>query len=117
MCACVWRHGGLSPAETPPFLIPFINLVCIVYANGDASVCESHSPLGNLRQSSFREIRFSEAARRLRVSISARECYCTNEIFLWPSITFQPVQLLNAIIRARPWAAPTDLTRDPVAPK
>ncbi len=87
------------------------------FADMDVSVCESHPPLGNLRQSSFREIWFSDAARRLRASIAARECYCTNEIFLWPSITFQPVQLLNAIIRARPWVAPTDLTRDPVAPK
>ena len=85
----------------------------VVYANGDVSVCESHPPLGNLRVSSFRDIWWSDSARRLRSSIAARACHCTNEIFLWPSLTFQPVQLLNAMIQTRPWVAPTTPVADP----
>ena len=78
-------------------------LSAVIYANGDVSVCEAHKPLGNLRQRSFREIWYSDEARNLRASIRAKECYCTNEIFLWPSITFQPVQLVRAMAGAKVW--------------
>ena len=73
-------------------------LTGVVYANGDVSVCESHPPLGNLRQKSFFEIWDSEEARSLRASIQAKQCYCTNEVFLWPSIVFQPLQLTRAVL-------------------
>jgi MoaA/NifB/PqqE/SkfB family radical SAM enzyme len=77
------------------------NLTGVVYANGDVSVCETHAPLGNLRQKSFFEIWDSEEANALRARIGAKECYCTNEVFLWPSIVFQPVQLTKALIGAK----------------
>lgn len=77
----------------------------VVYANGDVSVCENHTPLGNLRQRGFRDIWFSPAAKQLRQSIAACDCHCTNEVFLWPSIVFQPTQLLRAVAQARPWSA------------
>jgi AdoMet-dependent heme synthase len=73
----------------------------VVYANGDVSVCETHPPLGNLRQKSFFEIWDSPEANALRAQIKAKQCYCTNEVFLWPSIVFQPVQLTKAIAGAR----------------
>jgi MoaA/NifB/PqqE/SkfB family radical SAM enzyme len=73
-------------------------LTGVVYANGDVSVCETHAPLGNLRQKSFFEIWDSEEATALRARIKAKECYCTNEVFLWPSIVFQPVQLAKAAV-------------------
>ena len=76
-------------------------LTGVVYANGDVSVCETHAPLGNLRQKSFFEIWDSEEAKALRARIKAKECYCTNEVFLWPSIVFQPVQLMKAIVGAK----------------
>ena len=76
-------------------------LTGVVYANGDVSVCESHVPLGNLRQKSFFEIWDSEEAKALRVRIKAKQCYCTNEVFLWPSIVFQPLQLVKAAIGAK----------------
>jgi MoaA/NifB/PqqE/SkfB family radical SAM enzyme len=75
----------------------------VVYANGDVSLCETHSPIGNLRQQSFPEIWGSDAAKALRASIAARECYCTNEVFLWPSIVFQPAQLARAFISSKAW--------------
>jgi hypothetical protein len=78
-------------------------LTAVVYSNGDVSVCETHPPLGNLRQSSFREIWTSPAAQQLRQSIAARECWCTNEVFLWPSIVYQPLELARAFGASRPW--------------
>jgi MoaA/NifB/PqqE/SkfB family radical SAM enzyme len=51
----------------------------VVYSNGDVSVCETHPPIGNLRQARFPDIWNSPQARALRRSIAARACYCTNE--------------------------------------
>jgi MoaA/NifB/PqqE/SkfB family radical SAM enzyme len=81
-------------------------LSAVVYSNGDVSVCETHAPIGNIRQHSFQEIWNSEEARALRRSIAARECYCTNEVFLWPSITYRPTQLLKVMVGAKPWKKP-----------
>ena len=55
------------------------------------------------------EIWNSAEARRLRASIAANECYCTNEVFLWPSITYQPAQLLKMMVKARVWEKPDPL--------
>ncbi len=76
----------------------------VVYANGDVSFCETHPPLGNLRQKSFRELWFSPEADALRKSVHKKECWCTNEVFLWPSITYQPVQLAKALLNSNAWA-------------
>jgi len=77
------------------------NTTGVVYANGDVSLCEIHSPIGNLRQKSFFEIWNSEAAKSLRASIRAKECYCTTEVFMWPSILYQPLQLTKSLIGAK----------------
>jgi hypothetical protein len=42
----------------------------------------------------------------LRRSIAAKECYCTNEVFLWPSIVFQPSQLARAFANSKAWKHP-----------
>ncbi|MEP6506691.1 MAG: radical SAM protein [Gemmatimonadales bacterium] len=78
-------------------------LTGVIYANGDVSVCETHKPIGNLRDKPFTEIWRSDAARHLRRSIAARECHCTTEVFLWPSITFQPLQLARAMVGGKVW--------------
>jgi MoaA/NifB/PqqE/SkfB family radical SAM enzyme len=82
-------------------------LSAVVYSNGDVSVCETHPPIGNLREQTFPQIWNSDRARALRRSIAAKECYCTNEVFLWPSITYQPAQLLKAMVGAKPWKKTT----------
>ena len=87
-------------------------LSAVVYANGDVSVCELHEPLGNLRDRSFREIWGSPAARELRDAISAKACHCTTEVFLWPSIVFQPLQLARALVGARAWERPPPIARE-----
>lgn len=86
-------------------------LSAVIHANGDVAVCEQHAPLANLRDKSFRDIWHSPEAHKLRNSIKARECYCTNEIFMWPSITYQPIQLARAMTGAKPWRHPTPLPR------
>jgi MoaA/NifB/PqqE/SkfB family radical SAM enzyme len=78
-------------------------LNAVVYSNGDVSVCENHPPLGNLRDKSFWEIWKSPEADALRKSIAAKQCYCTNEVFLWPSMTYPPNQLVRAIAGAKVW--------------
>jgi MoaA/NifB/PqqE/SkfB family radical SAM enzyme len=87
-------------------------LSAVVYSNGDVSVCENHAPLGNLRQRSFGEIWGSAEAQALRKSIAAKACYCTNEVFLWPSITYQPAQLVRAMIGAKVWQTAIPLAAD-----
>ncbi len=91
-------------------------LTGVVYANGDVAVCENHPPIGNLRQNTFPEIWNSEAARALRRTIAAKECYCTNEIFMWSSITYQPTQLVKILAQSRPWTKPEPLGPAPQAP-
>jgi MoaA/NifB/PqqE/SkfB family radical SAM enzyme len=81
-------------------------LSAVIYANGDVSFCETHAPLGNLREKTFTEIWKSAAADALRGSIDAKACWCTNEVFLWPSIVFQPAQLVRAMALANPWKKP-----------
>ncbi|MGH9387565.1 MAG: radical SAM/SPASM domain-containing protein [Vicinamibacterales bacterium] len=82
----------------------------VVYANGDVGVCEIHQPVGNLRKKSFPEIWWSDEARALRESIARKECHCTTEVFLWSSVTYQPVQLVKAMAATQPWRRPIPLT-------
>jgi MoaA/NifB/PqqE/SkfB family radical SAM enzyme len=87
-------------------------LSAVVHANGDVGVCEQRPPLGNLREQSFMQIWRSHMARQIRKSIRDRECYCTNEIFMWPSIIFQPAQLAKALLGGRVWERAKPLRAD-----
>jgi len=82
----------------------------VVYANGDVSACELHEPIGNLRERSFREIWNSEEARRLRARIACKECWCTTEVFMWPSIAFHAPSLVKAMVGAKVWSTPRPLS-------
>ena len=84
-------------------------LAVVVYANGDVSVCENHKPLGNLRHKSFWEIWDSDEARELRELIVHKDCWCTSETFMWPSIVYQPVQLGRVMLGAKVWQTPLPL--------
>jgi MoaA/NifB/PqqE/SkfB family radical SAM enzyme len=107
-----WAKSRTAAAQAQVVPCRAGRLNAVVYSNGDVSVCESHAPLGNLRQKSFWEIWSSPEADALRRSIAARECYCTNEVFLWPSITYQPPQLVRAIGAARVWQKAKPLAGD-----
>lgn len=78
-------------------------LTGVIYSNGDVAVCEEHDPLGNIREQSFPEIWGSEKAKHLRNSIACKECWCTTEVFMWPSINYQPVQLARSLAGAKVW--------------
>ncbi len=78
-------------------------LSAVVHANGDVGLCEQHPPIGNLRNNTFNEIWRSEKAKKLRTSIAAKECFCTNEIFMWPSITYNPKYLAKSMLGAKVW--------------
>jgi MoaA/NifB/PqqE/SkfB family radical SAM enzyme len=95
----------LKSAETKRQFVPCRAgvLSAVVHANGDVAVCEQRPPIGNLRQQTFTEIWRSYVARKIRQSIRDKECYCTNEIFMWPSIVFQPAQLAKSMVGAKVW--------------
>jgi len=88
-------------------------LSAVVYSNGDVSVCEMHQPLGNLREKSFGEIWESAAANKLRQSIKNKDCFCTTEVFLWSSIIYQPLRLLQSMVGARVWRSPHSKSSPP----
>ncbi len=98
-----WAKTRTSDRQTQVIPCRAGVLTGVVYSNGDVSVCETHAPLGNLREKSFPEIWNSPEARQLRESIANKACYCTNEVFLWPSITYQPARLVQAMLGARVW--------------
>ena len=81
-------------------------LSAVVYANGDLSICETHKPLGNLRQKSFWEMWKSDKARDLRKQVACKECWCTTEVFMWPSIVYQPQHLVRVMLGTRIWEKP-----------
>ncbi len=101
----------LKSAETEQQFVPCRAgvLSAVVYANGDVGVCEQRPPIGNLRQNTFMEIWRSHSTRGIRQSIRNKECYCTNEIFMWPSIVFQPLQLIKSMVGAKVWQKVTTL--------
>jgi len=107
-----WAKGRTVAAQSQVVPCRAGVLSAVVYANGDVSVCESHEPIGNLRQQSFPKIWRSPRARALRQSIRRKECHCTNEVFLWPSIVYQPMQLVRALFGAKPWRATPPLAVD-----
>ena len=79
------------------------NMTGVIYANGDVGVCEIHEPLGNLRENTFMEIWNSDAANAMRQHIREKACDCTTEVFMWPSIVYQPMQLGRAMLAAQKW--------------
>lgn len=78
-------------------------LSAVIHANGDVGVCEQRPVIGNLRKNSFTEIWHAHTTNDIRKSIKEKECYCTNEIFMWPSIVFQPIHLAKSMLGAKVW--------------
>jgi MoaA/NifB/PqqE/SkfB family radical SAM enzyme len=105
------QHVKMQTAEREEQVAPCRAgvLTGVVYANGDVGVCEQRDPIGNLRQNSFMELWTSHVAKEARRSIACKECYCTNEIFMWPSIVFQPTSLASGLVGAKVWNRATPL--------
>jgi MoaA/NifB/PqqE/SkfB family radical SAM enzyme len=104
-----WAKIGAAGEERQVVPCRAGRLSAVVYANGDVSVCENHKPLGNLREKPFWEIWKSAEADHLRTHIADKKCYCTTEVFMWPSIVHQPLQLARAMIGAKVWQKPKPL--------
>ena len=97
-------------------------LTGVVYANGDVSSCETLEPIGNLRDKSFPEIWHSQEAEARRKSIACKECFCTTEVFMWPSFTYAPVQLLKTMAGSKPFSKvvplpPEDIVKVKIDPE
>ena len=92
-------------AETHQQVVPCRagTLSGVVYANGDVGTCEQRDIIGSLRKNTFTEIWSSHLANEARKSIKCKECFCTNEIFMWPSIVFQPLHLAKSMATAKVW--------------
>lgn len=88
----------------------------VVYSNGDVSACEMHRPVANLREKPFQEIWASEAFQHLRDSIAGKQCYCTTEVFMWPSIVYHPASLVKGMVGAKVWQTPAPLAEHERAP-
>jgi MoaA/NifB/PqqE/SkfB family radical SAM enzyme len=102
-------------AKAGKMLVPCTagNLTGVIHANGNVAICETEhyfETLGNLRQNTFRELWWGEKAEQQRGVIRRRECHCTNEVFLWPSVTYQPIQLMKAALGAKVWQHPVPLS-------
>jgi len=91
-------------------------LTGVVYANGDVSLCETHPPLGNLRERSFPEIWSSPEAEQLLEHVAAKRCHCTTEVFLWSSIAYQPTWAARAMVGAKVWRKPLPLPAEERVP-
>jgi MoaA/NifB/PqqE/SkfB family radical SAM enzyme len=98
-----WAKARTAERQTQFIPCRAGKISAVVYSNGDVGVCETHAPLGNLRQKTFWEIWGSPEAAALRKSITDARCYCTNEVFLWPSITYQPNRLVQVMVGAKVW--------------
>jgi len=69
-----WAKSRTAAEQTQVIPCRAGHLSAVVYSNGDVSVCETHAPLGNLRQNTFWEIWNSGEARKLRQAIANKDC-------------------------------------------
>jgi MoaA/NifB/PqqE/SkfB family radical SAM enzyme len=98
-----WAKTKTAEAKTQVIPCRAGKLNVVIHANGDVAVCENHPPIGNLRKNTFWEIWDSQEASALRESIARKDCYCTNEVFLWPSFVYQPTKLVQVMVGAKAW--------------
>lgn len=72
----------------------------VVEANGNVKHCELLPPIGNLRDGDFQAIWTSEGARHERQKISDKQCRCTHECNIFPSLLAHPIQGAKALAKA-----------------
>jgi len=70
----------------------------VVEDNGSVRHCELLPPIGNLREESFDEIWNSDKARSEREKIAKKECHCTHECFLYPSLLAHPASGIKVLL-------------------
>lgn len=70
-------------------------LMGVVLEDGRVAPCELLSSIGSIREDSFRQIWQSKKAKSLRKKIVKRECFCTHECVLFPSLIAHPLSFLK----------------------
>jgi MoaA/NifB/PqqE/SkfB family radical SAM enzyme len=70
-------------------------LMAVVYSNGDVAQCELRYPIGNLKKQDFRTIWQSPKAKEERQKIQQKQCWCTHECVLWPSMCSHPIEVIS----------------------
>lgn len=98
-----WAKVAQARAQDQAFPCQAGRLSGVVYSNGDVGVCEQHVPVGNIRDKPFPEIWEQATTEALLDAVSRKQCWCTNETFLWPSITYQPVSMARSMLGAKVW--------------
>ena len=71
----------------------------VVEDNGNVRHCELLPAIGNLREASFEEIWNSDHAHAERQKIANKECRCTHECFLYPSLLAHPETALKIMAK------------------
>ena len=71
----------------------------VVEDSGNVRQCEMLPPIGNLREASFEEIWNSPHAKAERQKIVNKECRCTHECFLYPSLLAHPAASLKVLAK------------------
>lgn len=100
------HHAKLATLEARTQVVPCTagRLTGVIHANGDIGLCETLPPVGNLRRAKgFFDVWRGAAAEAQRASIARKDCWCTNEVFLWPSFTFSPKHLAKTFVASRAW--------------
>ena len=72
----------------------------VIEDNGNVKQCEMLPSIGNLRDSSFEEIWNSPHAQAEREKIVNKECRCTHECFLYPSLLAHPAVSLKILAKS-----------------
>ncbi len=101
------HHAKLRTLDEKRQVIPCSagRMTGVIHANGDIGLCETLAPVGNIRTGGgFRGVWDGPKAEALRQSIARKECWCTNEVFLWPSFTFSPRHLVSTLLSSRAWS-------------
>ena len=69
----------------------------VVYGDGGVSSCELLPKIGNIKDSSWREITTTEKFRKQKQDIKDKKCHCTHNCAMLDSILFNPRQLPNLL--------------------
>ena len=67
----------------------------VVWGDGRVSSCEMLPSIGNIRESSWKDIMKSDAYHQQVASIERKECHCTHNCAMLGSILFNPINLVQ----------------------
>ena len=72
-------------------------LIGVIDNDGDVRACELLKSVGNIKDKSFKAVWHSPEAKKMKQSIKNKECHCTHECFLAPSVIYSPMNCFKII--------------------